>query len=45
MNWKSLIALSLLALPGLFAEEYKIDGSHSKAGFRRQAPDGEHRAW
>jgi polyisoprenoid-binding protein YceI len=33
MNWKSLIALSLLALPGLFADEYKIDGSHSKAGF------------
>jgi len=33
MNWKSLITLSLLALPGLFADEYKIDGSHSKAGF------------
>ena len=33
MNWKSLITLALLALPALFADEYKIDGSHSKAGF------------
>lgn len=33
MNWKSVLALSLLAVPVVFAEEYKIDSSHSKAAF------------
>ncbi|MGC4048978.1 MAG: YceI family protein [Paludibaculum sp.] len=33
MTWKSVLALSLLAAPAVFAEEYKIDTSHSKAAF------------
>ncbi|MBN9663504.1 MAG: YceI family protein [Acidobacteria bacterium] len=33
MNWKSVLALSVLAVPAVFAEEYKIDTSHSKAAF------------
>ncbi|WP_321477790.1 YceI family protein [uncultured Paludibaculum sp.] len=33
MNLKSVLALALLAVPAVFAEEYKIDTSHSKAAF------------
>lgn len=33
MNWKSVLALSLLTVPVVFADEYKIDSSHSKAAF------------
>ncbi len=33
MNWKSVLALSLLTVPVVLADEYKIDTSHSKAAF------------
>ncbi|MGJ5816835.1 YceI family protein [Paludibaculum fermentans] len=33
MNWKSVLALSLLTVTAVFADEYKIDTSHSKAAF------------
>lgn len=33
MNWKSVLTLTLLAAPAMFAADYQIDTSHSKAAF------------